>query len=72
MQVHWEVEIWLNANVNFCLFTPEETAPGIHSIEGWAGTPNVGLDTVVAKRKISAPAGYQTPIIHPVASHLNE
>jgi hypothetical protein len=49
-------------------FTPRETAPGTHWIEGWVG-PRAVLDAVV-KRKIPNPrreSNPRTPIVQPVA-----
>jgi hypothetical protein len=49
-------------------FTPEETAPGTHYIQGWVG-PRAGLD-VMEKRKISCPYQELNPdlmVIQPVA-----
>jgi hypothetical protein len=46
-------------------FTPEERALGIHWIGGWVGLRK-DLE-VMEERKIRAPAGNRTPVVHPVA-----
>jgi hypothetical protein len=46
-------------------FTPGLRVPGTHWIGGWEG-PRADLDAV-AKRKISARTGNQTPVVQSVA-----